>query len=255
MKALSLFSGIGGLDLAAEWAGIETIAFCERDPYCQKVLKRHWPDVPCFDDVKTLKGVDVGAVDIIFGSYPCQGFSLAGKRGGKDDPRYLWPEMLRLVRELRPYFVVGENVAGYVSLGLDDVLADLGAEDYQARAFVFPAAAVGANHKRDRVFIVANANSQPRQERPGLREGGETGERWRRSFNDGGAFGGKRPLGPGVGGGLDGISAELDGSGVSARTRAGVKNRAARLKALGNTCVPQQAYPIMKAIADIHAGR
>jgi DNA (cytosine-5)-methyltransferase 1 len=158
MRALSLFSGIGGIDLACEWAGIETVAFCEIDPFCRKVLAKHWPGVPCFEDVTKLKGSDVGTVDIITGGYPCQPFSTSGKRLGENDPRHLWPEFYRLVRELRPRWVLGENVAGHVSLGLDQVLSDLESANYTARAFVYEAAAVGALHLRARCFVVAHSN-------------------------------------------------------------------------------------------------
>jgi len=161
---LDLFSGIGGMSLAADWAGIETVAFCEIESYCQKVLRKHWPHIPIYDDVRQLTrerlekdGVidDEQTIDIVAGGYPCQPFSVAGKRRGKEDDRNLWPEMFRLVRELRPTWVVGENVAGHVSLGLDDALSDLESEGYKTRAFVIPACAVGAPHRRDRVFIVA----------------------------------------------------------------------------------------------------
>ena len=163
MRMLDLFSGIGGMSLAAEWAGIETVAFCEIEPYCQKVLRKHWPHIPIYDDVRQLtrerleKDGVIGngrTIDIVCGGYPCQPFSVAGKRRGAEDDRHLWPEMFRLIEELRPAWVVGENVAGHVSLGLDDVLSDLESAGYQTRAFVIPAAAVGAPHRRDRVFVV-----------------------------------------------------------------------------------------------------
>lgn len=166
MRMLSLFAGIGGIDLAAHWAGIETVAFCEIEPFCQKVLQKHWPGVPIFDDVRTIdtqqlieKGVigDERTIDIICGGYPCQPFSNAGQRLGEEDDRHLWPEMLRLIRELRPTWVLGENVDGHVTLGLDTVLADLDKAGYTTRAFVIPAAAVGAPHQRKRVFVVGHS--------------------------------------------------------------------------------------------------
>jgi len=165
MNALSLFSGIGGIDLACEWAGIKTVAFCEREPFCQKVLRKHWPNVPIYDDVCTLTKArldadGIGPIDLIHGGYPCQPFSYAGKRRGAEDDRHLWPEVARLLSEIRPRWFVGENVAGHVTLGLDDVLADLESLDYTAQAFVIPAAAVYASHRRDRVFIVAYCNSE-----------------------------------------------------------------------------------------------
>lgn len=159
LKKLSLFSGIGGIDLAAQWAGIETVAFVEIDPFCQKVLKKHWPNVPIFDDIRklnkeALEDAGITRIDIVAGGYPCQPFSTAGNRKGKDDDRHLWPEMFRIVSELRPSWVIGENVAGHVTLGLDDVLTDLDSIGYSTQAFIIPAAGVGARHRRDRVFTV-----------------------------------------------------------------------------------------------------
>lgn len=161
MKALSLFSGIGGIDLAAEWAGIETVAFCERESFPQKVLKKHWPDIPIYDDVCTLTkerleadGIDCSTIGIIHGGYPCQPFSHAGKREGTDDDRHLWPEVFRLIQAFQPRWFLGENVAGHVTLGLDIVLADLESISYSWETFVVPAAAVDSPNRRDRVFIV-----------------------------------------------------------------------------------------------------
>ena len=164
MKVLDLFSGIGGFSLGLEWAGFETAAFCEFDQEAQKVLRKNWPEVPIFSDVRTLTKQELqdnGIYDIrlICGGYPCQPFSLAGERRGAEDDRHLWPEMFRLVKELRPDWVIGENVAGHINMGLDEVLADLEAEGYTARPFVIPACAVDAHHRRDRVWIVAHANS------------------------------------------------------------------------------------------------
>ena len=163
MKALSLFSGIGGLDEAAEWAGIEVVAMCEIDPFCRAVLCKKWPSMTIFEDVRRLRGSDVGAVDIIFGGYPCQPFSTAGLQRAEEDPRHLWPEFMRLVRELRPAWVLGENVDGHVKWGMDTVLQDLDGEGYAARAFVVPAGAVGAFHRRYRTVLVANAYGNGQQ--------------------------------------------------------------------------------------------
>ena len=160
---LSLFSGIGGLDIAAEMAGIETVGQCEYADYPYAILQQHWPTVPKWRDIHTLTGDDfyrrtgLRTVDIISGGFPCQPFSQAGKRKGKEDDRYLWPEMLRVIRELRPTWVVGENVPGIVNLALDTVLSDLETEDYEVQTFVIPACGVDAPHRRDRVAILAHA--------------------------------------------------------------------------------------------------
>jgi DNA (cytosine-5)-methyltransferase 1 len=157
LRVLDLFSGIGGFSLGLErTGGFKTVAFCEIEEFPRRVLAKHWPGVPIHRDVRKLKGADVGTVDVICGGYPCQPFSLAGKRGGSEDDRHLWPEMRRLVDELRPAWVIGENVAGHISMGLDDVLSDLAALDYSARAFVVPALAVGAPHRRERLWIVGH---------------------------------------------------------------------------------------------------
>ena len=157
---LSLFSGIGGLDLAAEWAGIKTIGQCEWAEYPAKVLERHWPEVPRWKDISTLTGESFyertgrGTVDIISGGFPCQPFSVAGKQRGKEDDRYLWPEMVRVIKELRPTWVVGENVTGIIKLALPDILFELETCGYRTRVFHIPASGVGARHHRYRVAIV-----------------------------------------------------------------------------------------------------
>lgn len=160
MRHLDLFSGIGGFALGLNKAGFETVAFCEIEPFCQSVLKKHWPEVPIIEDVRNAELFDsVGDVDIITGGYPCQPFSVAGRQKGADDERHLWPAMFELIKRKRPSWVIGENVGGHVNMGLDEVLSDLENEGYQARAFVIPACAVNALHRRDRVWIVANADS------------------------------------------------------------------------------------------------
>ena len=164
MRVLDLFSGIGGFSLGLERAGMETVAFCEYDEKARRVLSKHWPDVPQYSDVRTLtKGQldNDGITDIglICGGYPCQPFSTAGKRQGEADDRALWPEYFRLIKEIRPTWVIAENVAGHISMGLDNVLADLESEDYAVQTFVIPACAVDAKHRRDRVWIIANNDS------------------------------------------------------------------------------------------------
>ena len=134
----------------------------ENEPYCQAVLRHHWPEVPVLGDIKNVQRSNLPdpSPDVIVGGFPCQPFSNAGKQRARDDPRHLWPEMFRLIRECRPTWVIGENVAGLVRLGLDEVLSDLEGEGYATRTFNIPACAVGAPHIRQRLWIVAHADSQ-----------------------------------------------------------------------------------------------
>ena len=164
MRHGSLFSGIGGFDLAAEWMGWENVFHCEWNPFGQKILHHYWPDAEQFNDItKTDFKKYHGTIDIISGGFPCQPYSSAGKRKGKEDERHLWPEMLRAIREIQPRWVVGENVLGLVNwsggLVFHEVQADLEAEGYEVQPFLLPAAAVGAPHRRDRIWFVAHNNS------------------------------------------------------------------------------------------------
>lgn len=249
MRKLSLFSGIGGIDLAAHWAGMETVAFCEREPFPQKVLKKHWPNVPIYDDVCTLTSEQLKedgiigpgrTIDLISGGYPCQPFSYSGLREGEKDDRHLWPEVARLLDEISPTWFVGENVSGHITMGLDTVLDDLGRLGYTAQSFHIPALSVDGDHERYRIFIVAYSDSksglQTRSKARALRE------EWGAREDVGGS--GWRPIpradwhisGPPVSREPDGISKELD---------------KARAIALGNAVSPYQIYPIMAAIKAI----
>ncbi len=176
MKHLDLFSGIGGFALAARWAGIETVAFCEIDVECLKVLDKHWPDVKKHKDIRELNGEEYRGVDIITGGYPCQPFSVAGKQKAHKDDRHLWPEMRRVIAQAKPTWVICENVYGHISLGLDDVLYDMEAIGYAAQPFVIPALATGANHNRKRVFIVAYSAGNGRDEVKASSSNGKTNE-------------------------------------------------------------------------------
>lgn len=161
MTHASLFSGIGGFDLAAEWAGWTNVFNCEIDPFCRKVLAYHFPNAFQYENIKTTDFRPLrGGVDVLTGGFPCQPFSLAGKRKGTDDNRYIWPEMLRAIRELAPRWVVGENVSGIVNwsdgLVFEQVCADLENEGYEVQPYLIPACAVDAPHRRDRVWFVAH---------------------------------------------------------------------------------------------------
>ena len=163
LRHLDLFSGIGGFSLALEaTGGFETVAFCDIEEFPRKVLQKHWPHVKQYTDIKELNYEQLKAdglvpIDIITGGYPCQPFSVAGRKKGEKDPRHLWPEYFRLIKELRPTWVIGENVGGHIKLGLDTVLENLESEGYAVRTFSIPASAIGANHKRERVWIVAHS--------------------------------------------------------------------------------------------------
>jgi len=154
---LDLFSGIGGFALAAKWNGYRTVGFCDNEPYAQAVLKKHWPEVPCHKDIREVRGELYAGVTLLTGGFPCQPFSVAGKQRGKDDNRYLWPEMLRVIQEAKPTWIIGENVAGIVNLALDQVCADLEGQGYEVEPIIVPACAVDAPHRRDRVWIVGHS--------------------------------------------------------------------------------------------------
>ena len=165
LRHLDLFSGIGGFSLGLEaTGGFETVAFCDIEEFPRKVLQKHWPGVKQYEDIKELNYEKLKAdgllpIDIITGGYPCQPFSIAGRKKGEKDPRHLWPEYFRLIKELRPTWVIGENVSGHIKLGLDTVLENLESEGYSVRTFSISASSIGANHQRERIWIVANSNS------------------------------------------------------------------------------------------------
>ena len=269
MTHLSLFSGIGGLDLAAEWAGFETVGQCEFADYPTKVLEKHWPDVPRWRDIRTLtkesfyERTGLRTVDVISGGFPCQPFSVAGKQKGKGDDRYLWPEMLRVIRELRPHCVVGENVPGILKIAAGQVVKDLEQAGYHVVVFQFEAAAVGAWHRRARVFFVAYAEGKRGKRCAAIRSAVQaegTGE----MQSDAGGGNGNACYA--VCEGLsDGAEKEIRKSETSkqpqrpdwwatepgvGRVVAGIPHRVDRLKCLGNAVVPQQAYPIFRALRE-----
>jgi DNA (cytosine-5)-methyltransferase 1 len=159
MKMVDLFSGIGGFSLAARWCGIETIQFVENDGFCQKVLKKNFPSIPIHGDIKTFNPEYDVDIDIITGGFPCQPFSVSGKRKGISDDRYLWPEFRRIIEKCKPSWIIAENVIGIVAMELDNIIDDLEKYGYQVQSFIIPACAAGAAHRRDRVWIIANLDS------------------------------------------------------------------------------------------------
>ena len=178
MRHIGLFEGIGGFSLAARWVGWETIAWCEWNEFGQKVLRYHFPKAKGHGDItQTDFTIYRGQCDIVTGGFPCQPYSTAGKRLGKEDERHLWPEMLRAIREIQPRWVVGENVLGLVNwsggLVFHEVQADLEAAGYEVFPYVLPACAVNAPHRRDRVWFVAHRNDRRREHGQVHNGGGE----------------------------------------------------------------------------------
>jgi len=159
LNVLDLFSGIGGFSVGLEATGkFKTIAFCEQDKFCQKVLRKHWSDVPIYEDIKKLDGTKIKA-DVLVGGFPCQSFSIAGKQKGKDDERYLWDEMFRVIKEVKPRWIIGENVQNLINISDGQILQgihnDLESENFEVQTFNISASSQGAWHKRSRIWIVA----------------------------------------------------------------------------------------------------
>ena len=273
MRVLELFSGIGGFSLGLEACGMTTTAFCERDPYCQSILKKHWPKTPVHTDVRKLDGKQYqNSIDVVAGGFPCQPFSVAGNRLGSEDDRPLWPEMLRIIRECRPRWVIGENVSGFVKMALDDVSSDLEGEGYAVRAFVLPAVAVEARHRRDRCFIIAHREDVAYASGEGLQRHGQ--EHQLRSFGEEEQVIGRGDVAHTIGSrgetwlsgqeqGQEGHSREFNHEGYQrswwetggewpaepsvGRVADGVPNRVDRIKSLGNAVVPQ----LIQAIGEL----
>lgn len=270
----SLFSGIGGFDLAAEWVGWQNLFNCEIDPFCQTVLKHHFPDAEQFTDIRTADFARYkDRLDVLTGGFPCQPFSTAGKRKGTEDDRYLWPEMLGVIRVVRPRWVVGENVYGIVSwsdgLVFEQVCADLEAEGYEVQPYVLPACGVGAPHQRYRTWFVAHRADagieDVRERKDEILSGGAAadtdGHRFRLWKGKQIAIGGSEspthlsdeipgwqdfPTQSPVRRGDDGLSYGLDGITFS-------KWRMESIKAYGNAVVPQVVYQIFETINEYEA--
>ncbi len=235
MRFISLFSGIGGLDLGLERAGWQCVAQVEHDPYCLTVLQRHWPDVPKWEDIRRVRTDELPQADAVVGGFPCQPFSLAGRRRGADDGRNLWPEMRRIVEGVRPRWVLAENVPGIVYSYLDTVWTDLETIGYTVGAFTLPAAALGAPHIRERVFIIARiAGDVPDAASVGC---------------DGWLFDAQATIQEWL------AAAERNNPWAAeprvARMAYGIPHRVDRVKALGNAVVPQVAELVGRLILAI----
>ena len=280
MKVLDLFSGIGGFSLGLEWAGMSTVAMCEKDPYCRKILAKHWPDLTIHEDIRNLDGRQyTNSIDLVCGGFPCQPFSVAGKQRGKLDDRHLWPEMLRVIKESKPRWVIGENVLGFINMALDDVQADLEREHYEVRKFVLPAVAIDARHRRDRVILIAYSNSpaiwdipeRQAQGRDNLQAGRQaitTHDGSPQSLANSHCEG--LEIGQGFGEHTQSELSTIERSGCEeravwspeprvGRVANGVPNRVDRIKGLGNAVVPQLIQAIgnlvMQADKEMRSGR
>ena len=278
----SLFSGIGGFDLAAQWMGWNNIFQCEKDEWCRKVLAKNFQNTNRYEDIKEFNAKKYnGTIDVISGGFPCQPFSVAGQRKGKEDDRYLWAEMLRIINEVQPKFVVGENVTGIIGMALDTVLSDLEAQGYTTETYIIPACGKNAWHRRDRVWIVAYSNSirwnnEQKENGQSLHNGnrnGKTkeqsrGKQQRRTGEPGSIFPNtESKLSNERENGNDteqrGKTSEF-GNTYSEQYRNywevepelgrvvdGLSGRVDRLKGLGNAIVPQIAYEIFSAIGQL----
>ena len=300
MTHIDLFTGIGGFALAAQWVGFKTVAFVEIEPYAQAIIRQNFGAVadtegeresaitgsPCkgvlqlardcriYGDIRTFDGTAYRGATLLTGGFPCQPFSQAGKRRGAADDRAIWPEMFRVICEARPAWVIGENVAGIVTMELDRVLSDLEGEGYAVQPLIIPACAVDAKHRRDRVWIVGHAEDgrlrrgetsgsggQPAQSSEDVADTARHEQGWQE----------QRAIGEQVGlcgesHGMDAGRALLQGRRAQesaqwlpepdvGRVAHGVPRRVDHLKGLGNAIVPQVAYEIIKGIAEIERER
>lgn len=271
---LSLFSGIGGLDLAAEWAGFTTVGQCEMADYPTAVLEKHWPDVPRWRDIRQLtkesfyeRTRGLRTVDVISGGFPCQPFSVAGKQRGKEDERFLWPEMLRVIRELRPHCVVGENVPGILKIAARQVVEDLERAGYHVVVLQFEAAAVGAWHRRSRFFFVGIAKGRLASDAESERSEGQPSARTAeqdekpREMQPDAVYSFGTAIHNTVCGRFDRINQRRESQELAdgrlwaaepgvGRVADGLPCRVERIRSLGNAVVPQQAYPVFRALAE-----
>jgi DNA (cytosine-5)-methyltransferase 1 len=236
MEHLDLFTGIGGFSLAARWAGIRTVAMCEIEEFPRKVLQKNFPGIPIHHDIRELNGSEYAGIDIITGGFPCQPYSRAGKQQGEGDARDLWPEMLRVISESRPRWVVGENSSNILNMAFDQIKADLEAIGYEVgEPLCIPAGAVNADHRRERSWICANSNQVGLQ-----RSSEETVQRVAGlPIEPAGIFPSKR-------------SRSSISKPENLRGYTGIPSGVDRIKALGNAVVPQVAYEILRCIRAVH---
>ena len=263
MKHVDLCSGIGGFALGFQWAGLsKPVMFCDVEPWCRKVLAKHWPDVPIEEDVKVLANEPerIPECTILTAGYPCQPFSQAGKRRGAEDDRHIWPYINEIVAQKRPAWAVFENVYGHLSMGIDEVLLDLEGQGYATRTFIVPACGVDAPHKRDRIWIIArlveDATSSKRTARA----------KESRAFSEGNADGREPDHAGGSGENVaDAQGARFGGCKVRkksvwlpepsvGRVAHGIPRRVDRLRGLGNAIVPQIAMQIGLTIRELSDG-
>ncbi len=267
LRVLDLFSGLGGFSLGLERAGMRTVAFCEIEKFPQAILRKHWPNVPIYDDIRTLtadklRSDGIGTIDVICGGFPCQDISVAGNGAGIGGERSgLWKEYARLIGELRPSYVIVENVAALLSRGLGVVLGDLASIGYDAEWHCIPASAVGAPHKRDRVWIIAYAKSQ-QDRRLQQREIQRHSVAKANAYPHDMRLQGRESQRDGTQGMPEIIIKRCVKSGIwdnwkecipsprICRTDDGIPDRTHRLKALGNAVVPQIPELIGRAIME-----
>jgi DNA (cytosine-5)-methyltransferase 1 len=239
MKLGSLFAGIGGFDLAARWAGIETVWQVEYDEFCQKVLAKHFPKAKRYGDINEINFKELEPVDIISGGFPCQPFSCAGKRKGKTDDRYLWPKMLEAIRTIRPAWVLGENVPGIINMELDSLLSDLENIGYTTITFDIPACALGLQNMERHVWVISTTNGKRQQGVVQDKVQGFLSKSRKLQGTDKGIFGGRDVsqtkfcrVGERVSGRMDGYQRY-------------------QIKSLGNAIVPQIAYLFFEVIREL----